>query len=63
MIKINRTIKCFVAGIAFMVALLSTTKEAYAWKKDELIVENKFTINANAKIKEGLDVVFKNSKC
>ncbi|WBW96805.1 hypothetical protein [Oceanirhabdus sp. W0125-5] len=55
------TLKGIIAGMALVIALLSTSIDILTWENpNRNEVENNFTINANVKIKEGLDVILEN---
>ncbi|MCM1989566.1 hypothetical protein [Oceanirhabdus seepicola] len=73
----NRTLKGFGAGIALVVALLSTSINVFVLeynnmneidnyniilKEKDSTLENNFSINGNVKVKEGLDVILENIK-
>ena len=72
----RRTLKGVTAGIALMVALLSTSIDVFALEnnirndidtynvmiKENDIIRNDFSINGNVKVKEGLDVILENIK-
>ena len=55
----KRTLNGFIAGIALVVALLSTSINVFAWENNKIIKKD-FSINGNVKIKEGLDVILEN---
>ena len=71
----KRILKGFIAGIALVVALLSTSINVFALeynnrneihnyniilKEKDSVLENNFSINGNVKVKEGLDVILEN---
>lgn len=71
----KRTLNGFIAGIALLVALLSTSINIFAWENNsvneignhtssiievENIFKSNFSINGNVKVKEGLDVILEN---
>lgn len=73
----KRTLKGVIAGIALMVAFLSTSINIFALdnnirndiethniiiKEKDIIIRNDFSINGNVKVKEGLDVILENIK-